>query len=1147
VTVVERYLRAVWRIRATGESLEETSYYPALAELLGGIGHSLSPQVITVVNLKNRGGGIPDCGLFTPDQLLRSKPEQALLAQLPARGAVEAKGPKTTLKTLAASSQVRRYANKYRQVLVTNLREFGLITVADGGPPKLSETCSLANSEEAFWNLAHYPASLSADESTGLENYLRRVLARPAPIVDPESIAASLADYAKAARKLLDTAKLGQVAGIKTALEEALGLQFVGRRGEEFFRSSLVQTLFYGLFSAWVLWAREQPNDSPVRFDWRTAAWSLRVPMIRVLFEELTKPSSIGKLGLEELLAWAAEVLNRVDRAAFFSVFDQQHAVRYFYEPFLKVFDPELQRQLGVWYTPPEIVDYMVERVDRVLKTDLGLVDGLADERVYVLDPCTGTGSFLRSVLRRIQLTLMTKSADALVSAEIRQAAMTRIFGFEILPAPFVVAHLQLGTMLQDLGVALTDEDRVPIFLTNALTGWSPGGAHKQLQFPELNAERDAADEVKQSKRILVILGNPPYNAFAGVSTKEEEGLITPYLAELKSWGITKHSLHDLYVRFFRIAERRIAEQTGLGVVCFISNHSWLADPSFVSLRSHLNASFDKFWIDDLHGDRESSERAPDGRTSETIFASRGLSAGIRQGVAVSLWLKRGDPSTQHEVLYRDDFDAAKAADRRAQMLTALSQPDGDSDQRYRVVAPSVSNRFSFAPYGVSTHYDKWPRLSELPAIEPMLGLNENRLGALSALDKQELSLRMRSYFDAKVLLPDLAPGLRTPAANFDPDLVRKALLADSAFYEQNIVPFVSRPFDRRWAYLERHRGLWNRVRPDLLRQASPENEFLLARVHAPKQNDGAALYHSRALADQHVLHKDAYFIPFHLRRGATPEERQVEMNLEERSDRANLSVQARAYLSSLGLGDPDQGVDLASHIWLHALAIGYSPNYLTENSDGIHKDWPRIPLPSSAEILIASAKLGREVSVLLDDSAVGGPTSAALRPEPKTIGLVQREGGGALRPSDYEQTAGWGALGKGGIVTGGHGRLVRRDFSSAELSALHEDASLLAVDDGELVTLLGGGTYDVYFSRSAYWANVPVAVWNYSIGGYQVIKKWLSYREMTVLGRPLKLAEIRHVTEVARRLTALIVLTPRLDANYGAIKAATYQWDGMS
>ena len=264
---------------------------------------------------------------------------------------------------------------------------------------------------------------------------------------------------------------------------------------------------------------------------------------------------------------------------------------------------------------------YQVERVDRVLREELGLADGLADERVVVLDPCCGTGAYLVEVLRRVHATLAEQGTGALLAQRLKRAAVGRVFGFELLPAPFVVAHLQLGLLLRGLGAPLADEDeRAGVYLTNSLTGWEPPAADRlRLPYPELEAERDAAERVKQQQRILVILGNPPYNAFAGVSPEAEGGLVEAYKAGLNKpveqggWGIKKFNLDDLYVRFFRIAEKRIL-LSGEGVICYISNFSYLGDPSFVVMRQRLLGEFDRLWFDCLNGDsRETGKLTPEG------------------------------------------------------------------------------------------------------------------------------------------------------------------------------------------------------------------------------------------------------------------------------------------------------------------------------------------------------------------------------------------------------------------------------------------------------------------------------------------------------------------------------------------------------
>ncbi|EUA17434.1 methyltransferase domain protein [Mycobacterium xenopi 3993] len=374
-----------------------------------------------------------------------------------------------------------------------------------------------------------------------------------------------------------------------------------------------MQTLFYGVFAAWVFWSEHQPAQSSQRFTWRQAQWTLSVPMVRVLFQQLATPANLPA-GLDEVLDWTDDVLARVDRDLFFRRFEAAEAVQYFYEPFLQAYDPQLRRELGVWYTPPEVVHYMVDRIDRALRSELSLPLGLADPLVHVLDPCTGTGSYLTAVIDRVVATLTEQGGNGLVAAEVKQAALSRIHGFELLPAPFVIAHLKIGIALARLGVPLDAAagERASVYLTNALTGWVDDDTRLTLPFPEFVSERDAADAVKRDEPILVVLGNPPYNGFAGVSGREEGGLVEPYKAGLAAWDITKNKLDDLYIRFFRVAERRVAEQTGKGIICFVSNSSWLGDPSAVIMRERLLTEFDSVTVDHLNGDsRETGKKTP--------------------------------------------------------------------------------------------------------------------------------------------------------------------------------------------------------------------------------------------------------------------------------------------------------------------------------------------------------------------------------------------------------------------------------------------------------------------------------------------------------------------------------------------------------
>ena len=245
----------------------------------------------------------------------------------------------------------------------------------------------------------------------------------------------------------------------------------------------------------------------------------------------------------------------------------------------------------------------------------------------------------------------------------------------------------------------------------------------------------------------------------------------------------------------------------------------------------------------------------------------------------------------------------------------------------------------------------------------------------------------------------------------------------------------------------------------------------------------------------------------------------------------ANLSATARAYLAALALPNPDTDHGTAELIWMHALAIGYSPAYLSENADGIRENWPRIPLPATREALLASAALGREVAALLDtETPVTGVTGGTIRDDLKSIAVISRVGGGALTPAEFTLTAGWGSGGQGSITMPGKGKTESRAAAPNEQH------------DG----LGTAPTLDVYLNATAYWKNIPQPVYDFTIGGYQVIKKWLSYREQRVLGRALTMSEIMEVTAMARRLAALVLLQPKLDENYKAAAVSVWVAESM-
>ena len=1101
---VQEYLDDLRRVRASGGATGERSYYPPLASLLNAVGGTLKPKVFCVGELAQQGAGHPDFGLYAAKQVQRGRPREG---QIPERGVVEVKPTGDDAWLTAQGDQVSRYWSRYRLVLVTNTRDFVLLGEDLEGNPVRLETFRLAESAPEFESRLEKPRVFARERGAGLGEYLCRALSHRAALVEPRDLAWLLASYARDGLARVEAAgDAPSLGAVRSALEEALGVRFQGERGAAFFRSTLVQTLFYGVFSAWVLWARQTPPPAGA-FDWRTAVWHLRAPVLRALFQQLSDPGRLEPLGLVEVLDWTAAALDRVERGAFFDRFSEGEAVPYFYEPFLEAFDPALRKQLGVWYTPAEVVRYMVARVDRALRDDLGIADGLAAENVYVLDPCCGTGAYLAEVLRHIAANLEGRGLGALTGARVKQAATEQVFGFEIMPAPFVVAHLQVGLTMQGLDAPLSEDgtERAGVFLTNALTGWEPR-VQKPLPFPELEEERDRAERVKREAPVLVILGNPPYNGFAGMapSDDEERGLTTAYRTTKRVRKPEGQGLNDLYVRFFRMAERRIAEKTGRGVVCFISNYSWLDGLSFTGMRERYLEAFDAVRIDCLNGDKyRTGKTTPDGAPDPSIFSTPEDPVGIQVGTAITTLVRKADHAPAETVGFRNLWGQAKLEE-----LTATAQAEPDA--LYDDVSPILALGLPFAPMAVGDGWHDWPSLPDLLPVA-FSGVKTARDGFLVDIDLDRLKARITDYFDPDLSHEEVAR--RYPIAmqtdpRFAPRAVRTALLARGGPVECGLMPYAYRPFDTRWLYWEADTKLLDEKRSEYKPHVFDENMWLSSSQRIRKGEAEPQTAFTRHIASYHLIERVANWFPAWLRDDGLGTD-----VVDGTRRRPNLSSAAESYLDRLGLGVED--------LFHHVLAVLHDPAYRKVNAGALRMVWPRIPLPGwpdgdqeeATEDLAASAARGRELAALLDsDTPVPGVTTGTLRPEAAVVAVPSTTEGDNMTGDDFALTTGWGHFGSGQAVMPGQGRVVERAYTAQERAAL-----------GESARTLGDTTFDVHLNDRAYWRNVPAAVWGYKLGGYQVLKKWLSYREHKVLDRPLHPEEVQHFTDTARRIAAIL------------------------
>ncbi|MCX5685096.1 MAG: hypothetical protein NT049_15640 [Planctomycetota bacterium] len=427
----------------------------------------------------------------------------------------------------------------------------------------------------------------------------------------------------------------------------------------------------------------------------------------------------------------------------------------------------------------------------------------------------------------------------------------------------------------------------------------------------------------------------------------------------------------------------------------------------------------------------------------------------------------------------------------------------------------------------------------------------ERRVGALISIDREPLVSRMRAYFDPTVSDDEVKAAyasLMMTGNRIVGTEARKKIMAEHRFDPAVVVKYPHKVFDIRWSYLANLRPLFSEPSPDLLAHRAKGNAFFVTRDSADKTPEGPPFYFSPLVCDYDCISGHARHFPVLLNLTVKGKGKVTKGQTEflGAACSANLSPAARAYLAALGIKDPDADAETAGLIWLHALAIGYSPAYLSENADGIRRDWPRVPLPDSRKALEASAELGRQVATLLDTEAPApGVTDGKVEAFFRTVGVLAKVGGGALDADagDLAVTAGWGHAGKAGVTMPAKGRFVERPYDEDELAAATDAAKARGLSARQAASLLGRETHDVYLNGRAFWKNVPAGVWEYTIGGYQVVKKWLSYREQELLGRALRPEDAREVTAMTRRLAAIILLQPALDENYRRVKASAYAW----
>ena len=611
----DQYLKDVQTELSTGVAREH-AYRPALKTLL----QSLESDILATNEPRRTSVGAPDY----------------VVARGGVRvGYVEAKDLGDDLRKTERSEQLKRYRGAFPNLILTDYLEFR--HYVDG---ERRATARIAAEDESG------KLRLDTEGAREAERLLRSFLAQEAPTVGtPRELAERMAAQAREVRALI--AQTFQQEGERGQLHTQLSAfrkTLIPDLQPDAFADMYAQTIAYGLFAA------RTTTDAPDSFSRRTAGWDLprTNPFLRNLFNEIAGPA------LDDRVAWLvddlAELLRRADMAAILESFGsrirREDPVVHFYETFLAAYDPKMRESRGVYYTPEPVVSYIVRSVDSILKEKFGRPMGLADPNTLILDPATGTATFLYHVIRHVHEALQEAGQLGTWNSYVREELLPRIFGFELLMASYTVAHMKLGILLRELGYDFSGDERLRVYLTNTLEeGFHPD---ETIGFAEYIAdEADAAASVKKDEPIEVIIGNPPYSGHSANKGPWISGLIDTY-KRVDGQPLGERNpkwLNDDYVKFIRFGQWRI-EKTGQGVLAFITNHGYLDNPTFRGMRESLMRTFTDIYLLDLHGNSLKKEKTPDGDKDENVFD-------IQQGVSIALLLKQPDqtgPAKIHHV-----------------------------------------------------------------------------------------------------------------------------------------------------------------------------------------------------------------------------------------------------------------------------------------------------------------------------------------------------------------------------------------------------------------------------------------------------------------------------------------------------------------
>ncbi len=1008
--------------------------------------------------------------------------------------------------TTPNGNQLKRYRNALPNLILTNYAEFRWYVDGD---------------LRSATRLSEYDGSLSVsnDDISKTDEMLSSFLSRsPEPVSSPIDLAKRMARLTHMVRDIVREGMTKRRASqdvndLYRAAKEAL----VPNLSLDDFSDMFAQTLAYGLFAARV-------NHHSGDFRRRDAVYDIPAanPFLRQIFD-LTAGLNAENEPFIGFVDDLAQLLANSDMEAILSDFGKrgvrQDPVMHFYETFLAAYDPQLRERRGVYYTPEPVISYIVRSVDRILKKRFGCAEGLADyqqseyevleqvngeqkkvtkqaHRVLVLDPACGTGSFLYAVIDHIRQYYRDSGNAGMWNAYVRERLLNRVFGFELMMAPYAMSHLKLGMQLaaqdmpederNDWAYRFGDNERLGVYLTNSLEQAEQQTTTLFGPMRAITDEANAASEIKCDLPIMVVLGNPPYSGHS--SNASRRGRKLTWIGELiedykkvdgKPLGERNPKwLQDDYVKFIRFGQWRI-NQSGAGILAFITNNGYLDNPTFRGMRQQLMDTFTDIYLLDLHGNANKKESAPGGGVDENVFD-------IRQGVSIALFVKEPGKRSPAIVRHADLYGA------RESKYEVLAGSD-ISTTDWETLEPKATN-YLFKPWDneLEDEYRQWSSVNEIMPV--------NSVGVVTARDK----LTIRWSPDEVMEVVNDFSGLSPEDARSEYKLPRdvqdwkvqwaQADLKESGIRDDLVAPMLYRPFDTRYTYYTgTSRGFICRPRSEVMRHMLAGDNLGLSTTRSTEiQSPFEHIFVSKHITQHHTvsIKEVNYLYPLY----TYPSEQEIAQGLYQAGERQpNLApgftddLEQRTGLRFISEGKGDLRDTFGPEDVLHYIyAVFHSPTYRERYDQFLRSDFPRVPIPDTPDMFRALASVGQRLTDahLMNSNApspspIGFPVTGdniIEKAHPKYYAPVEKPPGGKS------------PLERGRVYISKNNRRSGK--------------------------------------RGQYFDGVTPEIWEFRIGGYQPMRKWLQDRQ----GRTLTFDDLGHYRHIAAAIEETILLMEEVD-----------------